>query len=585
MGIGSILARQYGQVADGTPSFGMGVVHRDKTTYGLTSTPTEARYLFGCDGFYGGGPIFTGERIGNFSDYHKLGVTNEGNDICASKIHTLAIFHMPNSSRTPEYFKDNYLLGSGPIYFEEDFYPYPPKRPFSARTHLVYDYDFDYSHRAYGSKKGAWRFWTEVSTGGSDTPTPPTPPDQPPPPNTPGDKDPPKDPPHQPPGAPPIPEAPKTYPSGIQQGREEGPKPEPPLPVDRKTISTRNDDEPHEGYQQSPLTHAWASQLLKARYTKPEQPDLQDYKKDWEGKDMELYEWIYEAPIIVRKDAVSGQSCPWVDYTEPHDHYGANPGGRYLSGTKDGMELIYPPEIDILQIRDVKDSGGTIPTKYTNNEISIFWETFLPRERLAFGWPDLDSDQMYQGYDIYWDDTTDKLVFHVTNPGGNSGNVLTLPDDDTGRATFSVGVIINGEEAKVNLDQTCFFPNFQTIAAGGSGDFYFDLPDDVSSITSLVMVAVPGSGTGSTLRRVTYSTEYGDVTSGESHTNHTETSVGIDYDWTGEVGNLQELDINTATVFQNVAASDICKLSLTTDAAIGGSVNFYGVRLTYTPTN
>lgn len=581
MGIGSILARQYGQVADGTPSFGMGVVHRERSDI-VFSQAGATSYLYGLDGFYGGGPIFTGEKIGNFSDYHKLGVSNEGNDICASKIHTLALFHMPNSSRTPDYFKDNYLLGSGPIYFEEDFYPYPPKRPFTARTHLVFDYDFDYSHRAYGSKKGAWRFWTEVSTGGSDEPPPTTPPDPPPPPADPEDVPPP---PHDPPDQPPPPRVPIPSGSGVPQQPEEGPKPQPPPPVDRKTVSTRNEDEPHEGYQQSPLTHAWASQLLKARYTKPDQPDLQDYKKDWEGKDMELYEWIYEAPIIVRKDAVSGHSCPWVDYTEPHDHYGENPGGRYLSGTKDGMELIYPPEIDILQIRDVKDSGGTKPRKYTDNEISIFWETFLPRERLAFGWPDLDSDQMYKGYDVYHDDSNDNLIFHVTDPGGNSGNIVSFPADNTKKVAFSVGVTINGDDVKVNNDQTRFFPNFQTIAAGGSGDFYFDLPDDVSSITSLVMVAVPGSGTGSTLRRVTYSTEYGDVTSGESHTNHTESSIGIDYDWTGEVGNLQELNINTATVFQNVAASDICKLSLTTDAAIGGSVNFYGVRLTYTPTN
>ena len=577
MGIGSILARQYGQVADGTPSFGMGVVHRDKTTYGPTSTPTEARYLFGCDGFYGGGPIFTGERMGNFSDYHKLGVTNEGNDICASKIHTLALFHMPNSSRG-ELFKDNYLLGSGPIYFEEDFYPYPAKRPFTARTHLVYDFDFEYFHRAYGTKRGMWRFWTEASTAGSDEPPPETPGD-PVPPTTPGDvPPPPKDPPHD------VPDAPVSG-SGVQPQPEEGPKPAPPPPPERKTVTNRNPDEPHEGYYQTPLTHAWSSQLLKARYTKPDQPDLHDYKKDWEGKDMELYDWTFEAPIIVRKDAVSGHSCPWTDYTQPHNHYGDNPGGRFLSGTKSGMELIYPPEIDILQVRNVKDSGGTKPQEYTNNEISIFWETFLPRERLAFGWPDLDNDEMYQGYDVYWDDSNDHLVFNVTDPSGNSGTVMTLPGDDTKTVDFSVGVTINGDDVKVNNDQTRFFPAFQTVAAGGTGTFYFDLPDDVDSITSLVLVAVPGSGTGSTLRRITYSTEYGDVTSGESHTNHTETSVSIDYDWTGEVSNLQELDINSATVFQNVDASDICKLTAVTAAGIGGSVNFYGVRLTYTPSN
>lgn len=391
----SLLARQYGRAPDGSSSFGIGAVHRLSTE--ITSV-APGSVLYGCDGYYGGGPIFSGERMGGLPSYHKIGESSEGDDICASALHTLSIFHMPSRVR-PDPLKNPSLL-SGPFYFEPK--PYHPisARPYAAQTHCVYDIvtpEASYTHEAYGAKIGKWRWWTEVSTTG-DHPTAPDPRAATFEPET------------------IVPHYPQTqFDPGV-----------------RRLISNRDSADPHEGYIQTPQTHGWTSTLLKARYTTRNRPDIHEYRTEWEEKYEEMDEWTGTSPIIVRKDAVSGHSkteVEWTGYTQAHDLFGDNPAGRFLCGTKSGMELIYPPEIDILQIRDVKDSGGTRPTEYVGNKVSTFWQTFLPRERLAFGWPDLDSDTLYDGVSFFWDDSDSKFKFYSFTPGGYAGEIGFIQED------------------------------------------------------------------------------------------------------------------------------------------------------------
>ena len=113
----------------------------------------------------------------------------------------------------------------------------------------------------------------------------------------------------------------------------------------------------------------------------------------------------------------------------------------------------------------------------------------------------------------------------------------------------------------------------QNLGSGGSGRFQFRVPHDFTTLTALVLVAIPGGTVGAA--DIDLSSDYG--APGEAFNANSESNTVITFALTINV--LAELDITS--VFSALAANDYAGL-LINHTGVTGGVDYLGIRLRYT---
>ncbi len=116
----------------------------------------------------------------------------------------------------------------------------------------------------------------------------------------------------------------------------------------------------------------------------------------------------------------------------------------------------------------------------------------------------------------------------------------------------------------------------QQVSSNGSGFFKFAIPEDFSSVITLVMITVPSAGAAGTDRNIDLFSDYG--TMDEAPDNHSESDTTTLYDLSGRSGLLTGIDISP--VFSSIAARDVCGIEVD-HFSIGGAIDYYGVLLVY----
>lgn len=631
----NFIAIQNGKSGDGKPCYGAFVDHRN--TWDPRATTSDTSPQVGLVGMGGGGFLSCGTKK---EEKHTLGkheyVDERGNKQTG---HISAAHFDVDTGLFKSHDKDQ-LDYDGPMEFKKTDYPHPPTMLGVANTWISWDNASSYTFRPTGKQlKGKWRLYTEIPSRGSEDKPPPPPPKDPP--KDPEDKNPPPGTP-VPPGGPPNPPGggpPRipvtTYPGGKKPpappktcgggrppenpGDPHPPRDPPPPPRKKHTVTTNaiaasgsgaggSPTGERQGYMMNMSANSFTSILAKPNQNAQDhQYDVRDYRKPPNEKSADLYQ--RRSPVTLRMEAWGGfKGRPNAPVTTQ------TPSGRkkkFSALTGPGGFWLMPPEVDLLDL--MKRSSSTHVPMIQNGETSESDLGLTPGVNLSFGYPSKTTGKVEFGHKIKKDPSDDKLKVVLRDTSGTETNSMVFPDSSSGRISTPHTVTTNGtlifkssgsyegifahsntaardytfpnKSGTVKLKDyvTLFFPLYSVVAAGGSEVFVFNVPDDFQSLHTLELAAVPGSGTGSTLRRITYLTEYGNLASGEDHNNHTEGSTSVDYDWTGQVGKFQGLDLTTGTFFQNLADEDLCKVTATTDAGIGGSVAFYGVKMIYLP--
>ena len=114
------------------------------------------------------------------------------------------------------------------------------------------------------------------------------------------------------------------------------------------------------------------------------------------------------------------------------------------------------------------------------------------------------------------------------------------------------------------------------VGASSGARFNFNVPHDFTSLTDLVLMAIPTAGSAGAGKGIDLFSDYGAV--GESRTNHSESNTTITFDLTGTAEQHAEIDISS--VFSVLAANDRCAIRFIHNA-VGGAINYLGVRLRY----
>jgi hypothetical protein len=116
-----------------------------------------------------------------------------------------------------------------------------------------------------------------------------------------------------------------------------------------------------------------------------------------------------------------------------------------------------------------------------------------------------------------------------------------------------------------------------SAGTGSSATMTFHFPADWTATTSLVAVGIVGTGANATARNIDLVSNY--ASSGEVYTTNSQSDTTSTYDLSGTVDTIRE--INIAPVFTGAAAGDYAGI-LITHNAIGGTIRYLGIRLTYT---
>jgi hypothetical protein len=152
----------------------------------------------------------------------------------------------------------------------------------------------------------------------------------------------------------------------------------------------------------------------------------------------------------------------------------------------------------------------------------------------------------------------------------NSTKLATTAYVDNAAIPLSV---FYGVDSSANLGDY----RVRAIGTTGSYRFTFNIPNDFTSLTKLVMIISPTSGAAGSGKDIDLSSNYGSV--GEAQNEHSESDTTTTYDFTGDADKFVELDISI--VFSSIAAGDICGLFVD-HKGTGGTINYFGVRLDYT---
>lgn len=386
------LAWQLGNNGQGQPCNGLSVDHTNSSDSGATGTTR----MFAQFGKHGGGPLWVGEEK---DEEHILDYSIGDEPVASGHIHHLALFKMPifaqKAFKRGDYF-------DGPLEFREEIYTLPPKLPFETRTHLQFDPELEYSW-VNGGLRGVWRWLTEDAIGGSKVPPPQDPPGDPtePPPLPPQDPVPPHD-----DGG--KHKSVKVLPSSFSQ-----------------TVYG-----PHEEYRQTPLTHAFASQILKSGYNQINSTNMRDYTRL--PSDKELWDWVATAPIVGREECYGG----YTGLINPvYTNRPQSLNSPYYSGTGPGGKVLFQPEINIADLRLYCETG-TDPALYTAELVSELNSVIAPLGYLAFGYPDLETGGFKKGWRVK-STLGSKLEWSIKTYAGVESTLLTFPDDTTDPFEFA----------------------------------------------------------------------------------------------------------------------------------------------------
>lgn len=398
-GENTFLAWQLGRAGDNRASFGLCVDDRDSSL----SSSTTKRAMWGRFGKRAGGPMWVGERDG---EKHVLESSVDGETVCSGHTSIYALYKMAISEQT-EFERGD--LFDGPMEFREEIYVRPAQLPFESRVHLRYDPEYIYPWVG-AIRRGAWRWINENNVG---TSIPPGPPPDPPPDQPPGS---PEDPP-PPPGEPPKDVPPK-------KGHPDAIIPNEPNQTTELKIDIYSKE--WEEYLQSPLNHAFASNLLKASWSKIGAPDMRGI--DYEISQSDLLYWNTRSPIVGREEAYGGYPD---EITNPV--YTQQPGyelSHFRSGTGPGGKILFQPELRLANFQEVIDGTVTHPKGYTDSTVSDVRSVLAPEVRLSFGYPGLDTGLLHDGWNLRKKYNEDTLIL-TRETGGTETEVGYFQDDFT----------------------------------------------------------------------------------------------------------------------------------------------------------
>lgn len=117
--------------------------------------------------------------------------------------------------------------------------------------------------------------------------------------------------------------------------------------------------------------------------------------------------------------------------------------------------------------------------------------------------------------------------------------------------------------------------NTLSISANGSGNFNFRVPYDYHNLVALELVGIPSTGASGSGKDIDLISQYGAV--GQPYNNYSTTDTTSTYT-VGPVNQFWAFDISA--MFPNLSAGHYCGLYVKHNA-IGGAINYLGVRLRY----
>ena len=191
-------------------------------------------------------------------------------------------------------------------------------------------------------------------------------------------------------------------------------------------------------------------------------------------------------------------------------------------------------------------------------------------------------------------------VGDVTGPAGNTSNALAQYNGTTGKI-IQDGPVPGAANGVATLDGAGKVPSSQLpsllqetasflvqgpdtlgnrptkrVGASASGEFAFQVPVNYGSVISLVLLGIPQVAAAGAGKDIDIAADY--AAAGETRTQHTANDTTTVYDLTGKGDVLWELDISG--LFGSLAAGDWAGLKVTHNA-IGGAIDYLGIRLTY----
>jgi hypothetical protein len=120
--------------------------------------------------------------------------------------------------------------------------------------------------------------------------------------------------------------------------------------------------------------------------------------------------------------------------------------------------------------------------------------------------------------------------------------------------------------------------NYRTRSIAGSGSyrFTFKLPDNYTSLLSVDLIGIVSAAAAQTARNIDLASEYAAI--GEIYNTNTESDTTTTYNLSGYSSEIYAL--NLLTVLTGVAPRDLVGV-LVTHVAIGGSIDYLGIRIKY----